>query len=78
MISQYKKCWEVSWYLGWNITEWNVDEITFDCTTGDIIKLKCSKPYRGEIFNKDSIGKDVFFNEYDAKNCLFRRELTDE
>ena len=46
MISQYKKCWEVSWCLGWNITEWNVDEITFDCTTGDIIKLKCSKPYK--------------------------------
>lgn len=67
-------CWEVSWCLGWNIKDWSIDEITYTAKTGDIIKIKCHRPHRSEIFNSDYIKNNIFFDYGEAMQYLREKE----
>lgn len=42
-------CWEVNWCLGWNIKDWNIDEITYATKTRDIIKEKLKLEFGTEV-----------------------------
>ena len=71
-------CWEVNWCLGWNIKDWSIDEITYAAKTRDIIKIKCHRPHRSEIFNSDYIRTNIFFDYGEAMDYLREREISKE
>ena len=71
-------CWEVSWCLGWNIKDWSIDEITYAAKTRNIIKIKCHRLHRNEIFNSDYIQTNVFFDYGEAMDYLREKENSKE
>ena len=71
-------CWEVNWCLGWDIKDWSIDEITYAAKTRDIIKIKCHRPHRNEIFNSDYIKTNIFFDYGEAMDYLRERESSKE
>lgn len=67
-----RKCYWVYWCLSWCIDEYDIDEITYDCNTEEIIKVKCHRPHNCREFNNEEISNTVFFDLSLAQKALLK------
>lgn len=83
LVPMPKKCYQVVWAFGWEIIEYDIVSITYDCDKAIINKVIATiRPHTQQVFtNRDSghfdgIDTYVFFTKAEAEQRI--KELKDE
>ena len=60
------------------IKDWSIDEIIYNAKTRDVIKIKCHRLHRREIFDSDYIKTNIFFDYGEAMQYLREKENSND